>query len=138
MIIPDMMIILTLFIVLYYCLTKTYDLTFIRCHNIRLQSCPMVVRTSVSEPSWHDDVCVCTLTFLYHIHYVNSDLRRYFFNDGYDIFMSLDCAKSYPRTMSAYNLCIYFPFFFVSPLWRYFLHNFPLSSCCILSYLLMI
>ena len=53
-------IILPLSIVLYYCLTKTSYLTFIRCNNIRLQSFWMV--TSVRAPSWHDDVHACALT----------------------------------------------------------------------------
>ena len=60
--IRDRMIIITLSIVLHYCLTKTSDLTFIRCHNVRLQSCCMVVTTSVRAPSWNDDICACALT----------------------------------------------------------------------------
>ena len=55
------MIILPLSIVLHYCLTKTSDLTFIGCHNVQLQSCLMVMTTSVRAPLWHDDVRVCAL-----------------------------------------------------------------------------
>ena len=54
-----------------------------------------------------------------HIQYINSDLRRNFLICGYGIFPSLRRAMSYPRTMSAYDLCIYFPFPFVSTLWRH-------------------
>ena len=36
-----------------------------------------------------------SLTFLYHIHYINSDLRRYFLIDGYSIFLSVRLAKFY-------------------------------------------
>ena len=55
------MIILPLSIVLHYFLTKTSDLTFIGCHNVRLQFCSMVVTTSVRAPSRHDDVHTCAL-----------------------------------------------------------------------------
>ena len=55
-------IILPLSIVLHYCLNKTLELTFIGCHNIRLQPCSKVVTTSVHAPSWHDDVRACALT----------------------------------------------------------------------------
>ena len=56
------MIILPLYTVLHYCLTKTYDLTFIRYHNFLLQSSLMVVTTSVRAQSWHEDVRACELT----------------------------------------------------------------------------
>ena len=56
------MIILPLSIVLHYCLTKTSDLTFIGCHNVQLQSCLMVVMTSVHVPSWYDNIRACALT----------------------------------------------------------------------------
>ena len=56
------MIIIPLSIELHYCLTKNPDLTFIGCHNVRLQYCWMVVTTSVRAPSWHGDVPVCALT----------------------------------------------------------------------------
>ena len=122
------MLILPFSILLHYSLTKTSDLTFTGCHNVRLKSCSMVMATSVRAPSWHDDVRACALTFLYHINCVNSDLRRHFLIDGYGIFPSLRRAKSYPRTMSVYDLCISFPFSFVSTLWRYFFVPFPFVS----------
>ena len=111
-------------IVFNYRLTKTSDLTFIGCHNIRFQSCLMVVTTSVRAPSWHEDVH----TVLYHIHYVNSDLRCDFPIDGYRIFPSLRRDKSYPQTMSAYDLCVYFPFPFVCTLWKHFFVPFSFVS----------
>ena len=134
--IRDRMIIIPLSIVPHYCLNKTSDLTFIGCHNVRLQYCLMVVTTAVSATSWYDDVRACALTFLYHMHYVNSDLRRHFIIDSYGIFPSLRRAKSYPRTMSAYNLCIYFLFSFVSTLWRHFFvpFSFVFTLYPILSY----
>ena len=58
----DRMIILPLSIVLHYCLTKKTALTFIGCHNAWLQSCLMVVATSVRVLLWHEDVRVCALT----------------------------------------------------------------------------
>ena len=114
------MIIHHLSIVLHYSLIKTSDLTFIGCHNVRLQSCLMVVTTSVCAPSWHDNLFAFALTFLYHIHYINSDFRRHFLIDGYGVFPSSRRAKSYPRIISAYDLWISFPFSFVSTLWRHF------------------
>ena len=64
------MIILPLYILIHSCLTKTSYLTFIGCHNARIQSCWIVVTTSVRAPSWHDVVCACTLThfFPYPLH----------------------------------------------------------------------
>ena len=61
MIIRTRMITITLTIVPHYCLTKKSDLTFIGCHNVQIQSCLMVVMTSVFTPSWHEDVRVCVL-----------------------------------------------------------------------------
>ena len=104
------MIIIPLSIVLHYCFTKKFDLTFIGFHNFWLQSCWMVVMTSVRAPSHVSS----------HIHYINSDLRHNFFICGYGIFPSLRSTISYPRTMSAYDLCISFPLSFVSTLWRHF------------------
>ena len=77
----------------------------------------MVATTSMHAPSRHANICVCALKFWYHIHYVNSDLRRNFLIDGYGIFLSLRRIISYPQTMSAYDLCISFIFFFVSTLY---------------------
>ena len=57
------MIILSLFIVHNYCLTKDSDMTSIGYHNVRLESCRMVVMTSLCAPSWHETVCACALTF---------------------------------------------------------------------------
>ena len=54
-------IILPLYIVIHYCVTKTSDLTFIECHIVWLQYCSMVVTMSVCAPSWHDDIRVCSL-----------------------------------------------------------------------------
>ena len=69
--------------------------------------------TSVRAPS----------NVLSHIHYINSDLRCHFLICGYGIFPSLRLTISYPRNVSAYNLCIYFPFpfpfTFVSTLYRH-------------------
>ena len=56
------MIILPLSIVLNYFLTKTSGLTFIGCHNFRLQSCSMIGITSVHALSWHDNVRACAFT----------------------------------------------------------------------------
>ena len=51
-------------------------------------------RTSVLKP----------LRFLYHIHYISSDLRHHFLINIYGIFLSLHPAISYQRTISAYNI----------------------------------
>ena len=127
------MSILFLSIVINYCLTKSSDLTFIRCHNFRLQSCLMVVTISVHATSWHDDVCACALTRFvpYRLHKFN--LRHHFLICGYNIFLYLNCANSYPPTMSAYDLCIHFPPFCGDIV----LYHFPFSSRCILSCLLL-
>ena len=111
------MIIIYFSIVLYYCFTKTSELMFIGCHNVRLESCWMVVTASMHALSWHDDICACALTFLYHTHWLNSDLRRHFIIDENGIFPSLRRTISYPYTMSAYDLCIYFSLSFVSALY---------------------
>ena len=58
------MIILPLSSLLHYCLTKTSKLTVVGYNNDTLQSCWMVVTTYVHAPSWHDGLCVCTLTHL--------------------------------------------------------------------------
>ena len=117
------MIIIYFSIVLYYCFTKTSELMFIGCHNVRLESCWMVVTASMHALSWHDDICACALTFLYHTHWLNSDLRRHFIIDENGIFPSLRRTISYPYTMSAYDLFIFFLF--------------PLSPRCILSFILL-
>ena len=96
---------------------------FIGCHNVQLGSCWMVVTTSVREPSWDDDVQSCALTFSYHIYHVNSDFRCNFLNNGYDTFTSLRQTTYYLWTMSAYNLCIYFYFSFVSTLYPVLYHS---------------
>ena len=80
------------------------------------------------------------------IHYINLDLRHHFLICGYGIFPSLRHTISYPWTMSAYNLCIFFSlclhalykFFYhftLSP--RYILSCFLLSPCCIRFLLLL-
>ena len=74
----------------------------------------MVVMTSVYAPSWNYNICVLALTFLYHIHYANSELHRHFLIDGYGIFLALRRTISYLQTMSVYNLCISFSFSYVS------------------------
>ena len=56
------MIIISLSIVSHFDLTKTTDLTFIGCHNVRLESYRMAVTSSVCASSWHDDANACTLT----------------------------------------------------------------------------
>ena len=56
------MIILPLYIVLYWFLTKSSNLTFMGCHNVWLQFCWVEVTTSVRSLSWHDKVHTCTLT----------------------------------------------------------------------------
>ena len=66
------MIILPLSIVLHYFLTKTSELKFIVCHNVRLQYCSMVVTTSVRASSWHDDIHVCAL-----MHFVPYPLLKF-------------------------------------------------------------
>ena len=129
--------ILPLSIVLHYCLTKTSDLTFIGCHNVRLQSCLMVVTTSMRAPSWRDDVRACAGTCFVPYLLNKFTLTLSLSYCGYGIFPSLRRAMSYPRTMSAYDLCISFPFSFISALWRHFFVPFPLSPLCILSCLLM-
>ena len=78
----------------------------------------MVATTSVYAPSYHNDVHVCALTVLYHIHYVNSGIRRHFLIDGYVIFSSLRHTIYYPWNMiSAYDLCISIYYSFVSTLY---------------------
>ena len=37
-------------------------MTFIRCHNVQLQSCSMVITTFMRALSWHDDMRVCAVT----------------------------------------------------------------------------
>ena len=113
------MIILSLSVVIHYCLTKTSDLTFIRCHNVRLEKYQMVVTKSVRAPSCNENVCAWALTFSYHIHYVNSYLRCHFFIDGYGFFPSLHRTISYQWTMYAYNLCIKLYFSFVSTIYPF-------------------
>ena len=83
-------------------------------NNFLLELFRMVMVMSVHALSWYDKVRTCALIFLHHIHYVNSDLRRHFFIDGYVIFPSLSCTISYPQTMSVCDPCIYFYFPFVS------------------------
>ena len=61
-------IILYFSFVLHECVTKNSEVTFIRCHNVILEFCGMVVTTSVNTPSWHENVCECALTLLYYIH----------------------------------------------------------------------
>ena len=90
------------------------DLKFIRCRNVWLEPCWMVVVVSMCASSWHDGVRACALTCLYHIYYVNSDLCRHFFIDRHGIFPSLHRTISHPRTMSTYNSFISFSFPFVS------------------------
>ena len=63
-----------------------------------------------------------------HIHYINSDLLFHFLICGYGIFLSLRCAMSYLRTMYTYDLCISFPFSFISKLWRHFFVPFSFFS----------
>ena len=112
------MIVIPLSIVLHYCPIKTSELTFIRCHNSWFNFFCVAVTTSVRAPSCHDNVRVCSPTRLSYIHYINSDLCRHFLSCGYGRFLSLRCNISYMWTMSAYDFCITFSFFFVSTLWR--------------------
>ena len=72
-------------------------------------------------------VCAPSRVF-FHIHYINSYLRCHFHICRYGIFPFLRCAKYYPRTMSAYDLCISFPYSFVSTLWRHFFVPFVFVS----------
>ena len=65
---------------------------------------------------------------LSHISYINSDLRRNFLICGYGVFMSLGHTMSFMQTMSAYDLCIYFYFYFVSTKWRHFFVPFSFFS----------
>ena len=98
------MIIISLYVVPHLGPTKTFDLTFIGYHNIRLESYWTVMKKSVHVLSLNYDVCACALTVFYYIHYINSDLRRNFIINGYGIFLYLCLTISYPRTMSAYDL----------------------------------
>ena len=63
-----------------------------------------------------------------HTHYINADLCCRFLICGYGIFLPLRHTISYPRTMSAYDLCIYFSLPFVSILWRHFFVPFSFVS----------
>ena len=51
-----------------------------------------------------DDVCICPVTVLYQIHYINSYVHFYLLIDGYSIFLSLRCTIYYPRNMSTYDV----------------------------------
>ena len=64
------MIIISLYIIPNLGLTKTSDLMFIRCHSTQLEPYRVVMKKFVYAPSWHDDVCTCSLTVLYRIHYI--------------------------------------------------------------------
>ena len=97
----------------------------------------MVVTTSMRATSWHDGVRACDLT-----HFIPYPLHKFrltssFYYCGYGIIPSLRHSMSYSRNMSAYDLCISFPFFFVSTLWRHCFYHFPLSPRCIMSCLLL-
>ena len=72
MIIRVKMIILPLYIVINYCLTKTSELTFSVGHNVQLQLCSMGVTTSVRAQSWYDNVRVCSLT-----HFVSYPIHKF-------------------------------------------------------------
>ena len=78
------------------------------------------MQKSVRAPSCHDNVHACALKFFFPYPLHNLDLRCNFLICGYRIFLSLRCIIYYPRTMYAYDLCIYFYFSFVSTLWRHF------------------
>ena len=123
-----MMIILSFSIVLRWCITKTSNLAFIGCHNVRLEYSWVVVTTFVCAQSWNDDVPVWALTRFSHIYYMSSDLHRHFLIFEYVIFPSLRYTISYPWTMSTYYLCIFSPFSFVSTLWRHFSVSFSFVS----------
>ena len=84
------MIILRLYIVLCYCLTKTSYLTFIGCHSVQLQSCWMVVTRSVRTPSWHYDRHACDLMcfVLYPLHKFRLTLSFFFWLWYISVFMS--------------------------------------------------
>ena len=130
--------ILPLSIVLCYCLTKSSNLTFIGCHNVQLQSCSMVVTTSVRAPSWHGDIHMCTLTC-----FVRYPLHKFRLPTSFLLFVATAYFRPYilpcliQRTISAYDLCISYPFP-MSPRCRdIFSSHFPISPCCILSCLLL-
>ena len=55
-------IIISLSVVLHYCLTKTSELTFIVFHHVRLEYFQMFVKTSVSALPWHENVNSFVLT----------------------------------------------------------------------------
>ena len=57
-------------------------------------------------PDGHEDVRICTVTVLYHIYYINLDVRRNFLTYSYGIFSSLRYTISYPHTMSVYNILL--------------------------------
>ena len=131
------MIIIALYIVLNYRLTKTSDLTFIVCHNVRLQSCLMVATTSVRAPSWHDNVHACDLTHFSHTHYINSDLCRHL------LFLAMAYFGPYVVPCLISGLfplltCTFISLFPLSPRCEdIFPYHFPLSLRCILSYILL-
>ena len=62
----------------------------------------MVVKMYVRALSWRDDVRECSITFLYHIYYVNLDAHCHFFIDGFEIFLSLHHTISYLSNIFAY------------------------------------
>ena len=120
------MIIHTLSIVLHCFLTKTSNLTFIWCHNVRLQSCLMNGACTVM--AWRRTYVCAPSRVSSHIHYMNSDLHGHFVICGYGIFLSLRRDMSYLWTLSTYDLCISFPSFFISTMWRHFFVPFSYVS----------
>ena len=103
-------------------------MTFIGCHNFQLWSCWMVVK--ISYVHLHGMMaCVCAPSCISsHIHHINSEVRRHFLICDYGICSSLLCTISYPWNMFTYNLCIFFPFSFVSKIWRHFFVPFSFIS----------
>ena len=98
----------------------------------------MVVTTYVCAPSWHDKLCACTLMFLYHMYYVNSDLRYNFLINGYEIFPSLRCTISYLQTISAYDICISFSCSFVSKLYTFLYPNVSMLDLILSTFVYML
>ena len=122
------MIIIPLSIVINYCLTKnpTWSLLDLITYDFNLVGW-----------SWR---CLCVhyhgkttylcapLRVLSHIHYINLGLRCNFIICGYGFLPSLHREISYLRTISVYDLWIYFYFSFVSTLQRLFTYHFTLYA----------
>ena len=57
-------------------------------------------------PPWRDNVRAYVMTVLYHIYYINPDVRHDFLIDGYGKFLSLSRTISYLRTITVHDILI--------------------------------